>query len=107
MRRPFLIVLLTLTTALSAQSGRTFRRESRLPVTPAASAVKDAAATRTARLEPQLRLRSGRAWSAFHFSRRPKSTAAEPTRAVDATSRPAVRSTVMWGRPVRPAVTGR
>ncbi len=107
MRPWFLIVLLTLTVSLSAQSGRTFRRETRMPATPAASHAVDAVAKGVARAEPLRRLRSGRAWSVHHFARRPAETGANTATPVDASSRGAVRRTPMWGRLVRASATGR
>jgi len=101
MRPWLLIALLTLTTSLSAQSGRTFRRDSRMPVTPPASSAVDASAQRTAAPEPQRRLRSGRAWSAWHFSRRPANSSPAAAKPTDASSAPSVRRTTMWGRPVQ------
>ncbi|MBL9079036.1 MAG: hypothetical protein JNL08_16145 [Planctomycetes bacterium] len=106
MRAWLLIVLVTLTASLSAQSGRHFRRPSRLPVTPAASAVVEASAQRAARPEPQRRLRSGRAWSAHHFTRRPAAVPARTAVPVDASTRSPLRRTPMWGRPVRNATAG-
>ncbi len=107
MRPWFLFVLLALTASLSAQSGRTFRRATRTPTTPAASSVVEAAASRSARTEPLRRLRSGRAWSVHHFSRRPAETAANTATPVDASSRAALRRTPMWGRLVRASATAR
>jgi hypothetical protein len=81
-----LLVLTLLTTALGAQtSGRYFRRDSRLPQTPAASPVVDASVTATANPAPLRKLRSGRPWPRHHFGRLPEPVSpATGARAVDA-----------------------
>ncbi len=107
MHRLILIALLALPSALLAQSpsGRHFHRPSRQPATPAASpastAATEASTNAAARVEPLRKLRSGRAWSAFHFSRRPITPGEGAVKPVDAASKAPVRRTVMWGRVVR------
>lgn len=105
MRLATILCATLLATALSAQqTGRHFQRPERTVATPAASPVVDATAKSDTRVEPLRRLRSGRAWSAHHFSRRPDATpaATPPTgAAVDASKPPETRRTAFWGRRVR------
>ncbi|MFO1076507.1 MAG: hypothetical protein U1E73_02140 [Planctomycetota bacterium] len=91
-----------LATALTAQqqSGRHFQRPSRTVATPATAPVVEAAAKTAVRVEPLRRLRSGRAWSTHHFSRRAEPTAPR-TNAVEASQRPGVRRSAVWGRHLR------
>lgn len=104
MRNLLLAAVLMLPGALAAQSGRHYLRTPRTPVTPAATpapaAVVDASAAPQRRIEPLRRLRSGRAWSLFHFARRPLLLTATVT-AADASARPELRRTMLWGRSVR------
>lgn len=80
---PLLFVLL-LGAALSAQqSGRHFRRDPRLPHTPAATTAVDASAT--AERAPLRKLRSGRPWPAHHFGRLPQPHSSPAAGPVDAT----------------------
>ena len=76
MRHLTLIAIALLTTFASAQtSGRHFRRDERTPQTPAAAPqapASDAAARTTTKVVPLRKLRSGRAWPSYHFSRLPQ-----------------------------------
>ena len=87
MRHLLIAAVLTLATLLPSQSpsGRHFQRDSRLPETPKASAVKDASSSRAA--APLQKLRSGRAWPKFHYGRLPAEPAQKGVQAVDASVR--------------------
>ena len=93
---------------MAQQSGRHFRRTDRTPSTPVAAAQGQAAdATArdscTQRIQPLRRLRSGRAWSAYHFSRMPQSSPAPSCRSVTEASatKGATRKSLFWGRSLR------
>jgi hypothetical protein len=106
MRQLLLLAILALPTLLTAQgqSGRHFHRSPRAPATAAATPTVEATAGVGHRVEPLRRLRSGRAWSSFHYSRRPLTPATGSTApsATDASaSTAAVRRTPMWGRSLR------
>ena len=105
MRFAKLLFATLLASALTAQeqTGRHFQRPERAVATPAASAAVDAAAkTQSVRVAPLPKLRSGRAWSAHHFSRRAEAPATEPKpTAVEASKGPETRRTAFWGRRVR------
>jgi hypothetical protein len=98
-----LAALALLPACLSAQqSGRHFHRPIRTQATAAVTnqATDAAATTSSQRTEPMRKLRSGRAWSSYHFSRLPQSpaTAASPG-VIDASStRSTVRRSSFWGR---------
>lgn len=88
-----LLLLLACTAALTAQgrTGRHFQRETRMPTTPAAhshagtaEASSHAAAPAPA---PLAKLRSGRPWPSFHYSRLPQATPTSSVQAVDASAR--------------------
>ena len=88
LRNVLFLALLAIPTVLSAQSqtGRHFQRSTRLPVTPAASTVREASAS-TAQALPLQKMRSGRAWPRFHFGRLPQASASPTSGAVDASAR--------------------
>ncbi|MFY9344732.1 MAG: hypothetical protein WAT39_19730, partial [Planctomycetota bacterium] len=65
---PLLASLLLATVAMAQTSGRHFRRESRLPATPAASPAVEAAA-HAGKMATLHKLRSGRPWPRHHFGR--------------------------------------
>lgn len=73
MRHLLLLVLFALPAGLAAQeqSGRHFQRAPRTVPTPAASPAQDAAAHKgtPARIAPLRKLRSGRAWPSWHYTR--------------------------------------
>ncbi len=103
MRQLLILAVLALPTLLTAQgqSGRHFHRTPRAPVTaPASSAVDASSGTTSHRVEPLRRLRSGRAWSLYHYSRRPI-TPATGTPVVEASATKEVRRTTFWGRRLR------
>ena len=87
LRHVLFLTLLALPAVLSAQSqtGRHFQRSTRLPATPAASAVRDAS-TSTAHVAPLQKMRSGRAWPRFHFGRLPQPASTGTRGVVDATA---------------------
>lgn len=73
------LTLFVLLAALPAQerTGRHYHRESRLPTTAATAPVAEASAGKVERkVAPLGRLRSGRAWPRFHFTRLPATPAA-------------------------------
>ncbi|MCA8976893.1 MAG: hypothetical protein KDC98_19375 [Planctomycetes bacterium] len=92
-------VFLSAQSPTSGQSGRAFLRPSRMPATAASSPATATDAGVTVSVQPLRRLRSGRAWSRFHFSRTPT---AVPTTiaAVDASAgaKPQPVRTRYWGR---------
>lgn len=103
-----LAVLFLLPASLFAQqSGRHFHRPSRTPTTAAATTQPAEAAARTTetqRVAPMRKLRSGRAWSSWHYSRLPQSpaTGAQKPSVTDASaSRTAPRRSAFWGRVLR------
>ena len=103
-----LLALLLLPAALTAQqSGRHFRRADRTPATPATAQAQpaDAAAkaSSTQRVQPLRRLRSGRAWSSYHYTRMPQSSPANAGPSVTDASAPkgTTRRSPMWGRILR------
>ena len=87
LRNVLFLALLAIPTVLSAQSqtGRHFQRSTRLPVTPAASTVREASAS-TAQALPLQKMRSGRAWPRFHFGRLPQPASTGTRGVVDATA---------------------
>ena len=114
MRTILILAALTLLPAglVAQQSGRHFHRPSRTAQTVAeVSQPADAAATTTQqRVQPMRKLRSGRAWSSYHFTRLPQSPATEtPAPATgtqpavtDASStRTSTRRSSFWGRILR------
>lgn len=106
MRHLLLLAVLAIPSLLPAQgqSGRHFLRTQRAPVTAAADATQVTdAAVRSQRVEPLRRLRSGRAWSAFHFSRRPVTPAAgaAATTVEASAARGTTRRSPFWGRRIR------
>lgn len=103
-----LAVLFLASASLCAQqSGRHFHRPSRTPATAAAAAQPTDAAARTAetqRVAPMRKLRSGRAWSSYHYGRLPQTpaTGAQKPAVTDASSsRTAPRRSTFWGRVLR------
>lgn len=91
---PTLMTLL----ALQSQSGRSFHRVSRLPVTEPATQVVEASTLRQERL-PLVRMRSGRAWSRFHHSRLPQAGALRPeVDVVDASTPQRFERRGYWGQ---------
>lgn len=77
MTKAFLTLFLLLA-ALPAQdrTGRHFHRDSRLPTTAATAPVAEASAVKSERrVAPLGRLRSGRSWPKFHFTRLPATPA--------------------------------
>lgn len=88
LRHVLFFTLLALPAVLSAQSqtGRHFQRSTRLPATPAASAVRDAS-DNGAHAVPLQKMRSGRAWPRFHFGRLPQASSSATSGVVDATAR--------------------
>lgn len=88
LRNVLVLALLALPAVLPAQSqtGRHFQRSTRLPVTPAASSVKEASAN-TVQALPLQKMRSGRAWPRFHFGRLPQASTSQTSGAVDASAR--------------------
>lgn len=94
MRPLILIAIALLTTFASAQtSGRRFRRDERTPPTPAAApqapASEAAARTTTTKVAPLRKLRSGRAWPSYHFSRMPQNATPAGDGPVDASAKSA------------------
>lgn len=87
MRQLLIAAILSFATLLPAQSksGRHFQRESRLPETPKASLVAEASSSRAA--APLQKLRSGRAWPKFHYSRLPAAQGQKGAQAVEASVR--------------------
>lgn len=86
MRHLLLIALLALPTTLAAQAqtGRHYQRQSRMVETKAAPAAQDATAQKQepAPVAPLRKLRSGRAWPSWHFTREVTTEApASPTEA--------------------------
>jgi len=103
-----LVALFLLPAVLTAQqSGRHFRRADRTPATPAASAQPaEAAAAKpsaTTRVQPMRKLRSGRSWSSYHYTRMPQSSPAQSGPSVtDASAQKGTtRKSPMWGRILR------
>jgi hypothetical protein len=103
-----LVALFLLPAVLTAQqSGRHFRRPDRTPATPAATAQPAEAAAKpassSARVQPMRKLRSGRAWSSFHFSRMPQSspTPSGPSVTDASAQKGTTRKSPMWGRILR------
>ena len=107
MRPLILIAIALLTTFASAQTtGRHFRRDDRTPQTPAAAPqapASDAAArtTTTTKVVPLRKLRSGRAWPSYHFSRMPQNTTPAGDGPVDASARSATTQRRGFWRPRR------
>jgi len=89
--RAFLL-LLSLSCAVPAvaqsQTGRHFQRDSRQPVTAAAAgnAAAVEATAHTKAVAPLPKLRSGRPWPAYHFSRLPAVEPVSDVQAVDASA---------------------
>lgn len=102
-----LVALFLLPAVLTAQqSGRHFRRADRTPATPAASAQPAEAAARpsaSTRVQPMRKLRSGRSWSSYHYTRMPQSSPAQSGPSVTDASAPkgTKRKSPMWGRILR------
>ncbi len=103
-----LVALFLLPAVLTAQqSGRHFRRPDRTPATPAATAQPAEAAAKpassSARVQPMRKLRSGRSWSSYHYSRMPQSSPATSGPSVTDASAPkgTTRKSPMWGRILR------
>jgi hypothetical protein len=96
------ILALTVTVSAQQRSGRHFHRESRLPSTAAKSEVVEA--TTKVHVKPIKKLRSGRAWPRYHFSRLPAAKALVP-----ATSKPAVvdAAATKPAKPTKPTVVRR
>lgn len=98
MRIALILSILAAVAHAQSPSGRHFLRDSRLPTTaPAAAAVEASASQRV--VMPLAKMRSGRAWPRFHFSRLP--TPAGDSSAVTrveeaAATRPVVRRG-FWG----------
>jgi hypothetical protein len=107
MRPLILTAIALLTTFASAQTtGRHFRRDERTPPTPAAAPqapASDAAArtTTTTKVVPLRKLRSGRAWPSYHFSRMPQNTTPAGDGPVDASARSATTQRRGFWRPRR------
>ncbi|MBM4060467.1 MAG: hypothetical protein FJ265_05135 [Planctomycetes bacterium] len=96
MRHPLLLAVLSLTSLLCAQTtGRHFHRDSRLPATPAAVRVVEAAAT-TGTVAPLQKLRSGRPWPRHHFGRLPQQAAGPAVQVADAAARSAGPRRGFW-----------
>ena len=91
MRHLTLIAIVLLTSFASAQtSGRHFRRDERTPQTPAAAPqapASEAAARTTTKVVPLRKLRSGRAWPSYHFSRLPQNATPAGEGPVDASAK--------------------
>jgi hypothetical protein len=107
MRPLILIAIALLTTFASAQTtGRHFRRDERTPQTPAAAPqapASDAAArtTTTTKVAPLRKLRSGRAWPSYHFSRMPQNTTPAGDGPVDASAKTTTTQRRGFWRPRR------
>ncbi len=107
MRSMLLLAALALASATltAQQTGRHFQRPERLPVTPAAqpeaAQPQTAEASAPARVAPERRLRSGRAWSSFRFGRLPRQAGAGEPGYVEASAKRPHRRTPFWGRPLR------
>lgn len=107
MRTILILAALTLLPAglMAQQSGRHFHRPSRTQQTAAeVSQPADAAATTSAqRVQPMRKLRSGRAWSSYHFTRLPQSpaTGAQPAVTDASSTRTSTRRSSFWGRILR------
>ena len=102
-----LAILSVLSASLDAQqSGRHFRRPGRTPETPAVmTQTAEAAAKPSAshRVQPMRKLRSGRAWSSYHYSRIPQSSPASsgPSVTDASASKNTARKSPFWGRTLR------
>ncbi len=102
-----LVALFLLPAVLTAQqSGRHFRRADRTPATPAATAQPAEAAAKAStstRIQPMRKLRSGRSWSSYHYTRMPQSSPAQSGPSVTDASAPkgTTRRSPMWGRILR------
>lgn len=106
MRHLTLIAIALLTTFASAQTtGRHFRRDERTPQTPAAAPqapASDAAArTTTTKVVPLRKLRSGRAWPSYHFSRMPQNATPAGEGPVDASAKSTTAQRRGFWRPRR------
>lgn len=107
MRPLTLIAIALLTTFASAQTtGRHFRRDDRTPQTPAAAPqapASDAAArtTTTTKVVPLRKLRSGRAWPSYHFSRMPQNATPAGDGPVDASAKTTTTQRRGFWRPRR------
>jgi hypothetical protein len=106
MRPLILTAIALLTTFASAQTtGRHFRRDDRTPQTPAAAPqapASDAAArTTTTKVVPLRKLRSGRAWPSYHFSRMPQNTTPAGDGPVDASTKTTTTQRRGFWRPRR------
>ncbi len=108
MRKILIVAILSLLSASldAQQSGRHFRRPARTPETPAASAQTMEAAAKLSsshRVQPMRKLRSGRAWSSYHYTRMPQSSPANsgPSVTDASASKNGARKTTFWGRTLR------
>lgn len=108
MRKTLILAVLSILSASldAQQSGRHFRRPTRTPETPAAvsqPAEASAKPSSSHRVQPMRKLRSGRAWSSYHYTRMPQSSPANagPSVTDASASKSTTRKSPFWGRILR------
>jgi hypothetical protein len=108
MRKILIVAILSILAASldAQQSGRHFRRPARTPETPAATTQTAEAAAKVSsshRVQPMRKLRSGRAWSSYHYTRMPQSSPAPtgPSVTDASASKNGARKSPFWGRTLR------